>query len=59
LAREERAAHHAACAIDLADEASEVLNRTKWSRQDCMEFRRELDWELQGYNKANNKLELS
>ena len=25
LARKERAAHHAACVVDLADEASEVL----------------------------------
>jgi hypothetical protein len=55
-----KAAHHAACMEDLASEASEVLNRTKWrSRQDCMEFRKKLDRELQAYEKANNELELS
>ena len=45
---------------DLAEEASEVLNGTKWwSRQDCIEFRKELNWELQAYDEENNELELS
>jgi hypothetical protein len=43
----------------LADEASEALNGRSWSRQDCMEFHKKLDWELQAYDKVNSKLELS
>jgi hypothetical protein len=55
-----KAVHHAAQTEDLAEEASEVLNGTKWwSRQDFMEFLKELNWELQAYDEANNKLELS
>jgi hypothetical protein len=55
---ERKAAHHAARVKDLAGEASEV-DRTKcWSRQDCMVFRKELDWELQAFRGANTELEL-
>jgi hypothetical protein len=55
-----KAAHHAAYMEDLAEEASEVLNRTKWrSKQDCIEFRKKLNWELQAYYEENNELELS
>jgi hypothetical protein len=55
-----KAAHHAAYMEDLAEEASEVLNGTKWrSRQDCIEFRKKLNWELQAYYEENNELELS
>jgi hypothetical protein len=55
-----KAAHHAAYMEDLAEEASEVLNGTKWwSRQDCIEFHKELNWELQAYDEMNNELELS
>jgi len=55
-----KAAHHAAYMEDLAEEASEVLDGTKWwSRQDCIEFRKELNWELQAYYEENNELELS
>jgi hypothetical protein len=54
-----KAGHHAARVEDLAGEASEVLHGTRcWSRQDCTEFRKELDWELQTFSKANTKLEL-
>ncbi len=28
-----------------------------WSRQDCTVFRKELDWELQAFSKANTHLE--
>jgi hypothetical protein len=59
LAREERAVHDVACVMDLADETSEVLNGTRWSRQCCMEFHKELEWELQAYDKVVSKLELS
>ncbi len=51
--------HDVACVMDLADEASEVLNGTSWSRQCCMEFHKELEWELQAYDKVVSKLELS
>jgi hypothetical protein len=55
-----KATHHATRVEDLADEASEVLNGTKWrSRQDCMGFREELVWELPAFSKLNTKLELS
>jgi hypothetical protein len=55
---ERKAAHHAACVEVLASEASEV-DRTKcWFRQDCTVFRKELDWELQAFSKANTELEL-
>ena len=55
-----KAAYHAAHMEDLAEEASEVLNGTKWwSRQDCIEFHKELNWELQAYDEMNNELELS
>ncbi len=58
--RELKAAHHATRVEDLAYEASEVLNGTKWrSRQDCMGFREELVWELPAFSKVNTKLELS
>jgi hypothetical protein len=43
LDREERSAHHATCVMDLADRASEVLDRTRWSNQDCTGFCKELD----------------
>jgi hypothetical protein len=59
LAREERAVHDVACVMDLADETSEVLNGTRWSRQCCMEFHKELEWELQANDKVVSKLELS
>jgi Mg2+ and Co2+ transporter CorA len=40
-----KAAHHAARVEDPADEASEVLDGMRWwSRQDCTEFRKELDY---------------
>jgi hypothetical protein len=56
---ERKAAHHAACVEILAGEASEALNGTRcWSRQDCTGFRKELDWELQAFRRANAELEL-
>ena len=54
-----KAAHHAACIEDLADEAFEVQDGTwDWSAQGCTDFRKELDWGLQAFRKANTKLEL-
>ena len=54
-----KAAHHAACIEDLADEAFEAQDGTReWSAQECTDFRKELDWELQAFRKANTKLEL-
>jgi hypothetical protein len=54
-----KAAHHAACVRNLADEVSEVLDGTRsWSAQECTEFWEELDWELQAFSKVNTKLEL-
>jgi hypothetical protein len=54
-----KAAHHAACIEDLADEALEVQDGTwEWSAQDCTDSRKELDWELQAFRKANTKLGL-
>jgi hypothetical protein len=56
---ERKAAHHAAYVEILAGEASQVLSRTRcWSRQECTEFRKELDWELQAFSRANAELEL-
>jgi hypothetical protein len=52
-----KAAYHAAHV--LAGEASRVLDGMMcWSRQDCTEFRKELNWELQAFSKANTELEL-
>jgi hypothetical protein len=52
-----KAAYHAAHMEDLAEEASEVLDGTKWwSRQDCIEFRKELNWELQAFYEGNTSL---
>jgi hypothetical protein len=43
---------------DLAGKASAVTDGTTcWSRGDCTEFSKELDWELQAFGKANTKLE--
>jgi hypothetical protein len=53
-----KAAHHAACVGDLADEASEAGSTECWSRQDCTVFREELEWGLQAFHGANAKLEL-
>ena len=54
-----KAAHHAACIEDLEDEAFEVQDGTRdWSAHGCTDFRKELDWGLQAFRKANNKLEL-
>jgi hypothetical protein len=54
-----KAAHHAACVGDLAGEASEAQEGTMcWSRGDCTKFRKQLDWELQAFSKANTQLEL-
>ena len=54
-----KAAHHAACIEGLAGEAFEVQDGTRgWSAQDCTDFRKELDWRLQAFRKANTKLEL-
>ncbi len=54
-----KAAHHAACIEDLADEAFEVQDGAReWSAQECTDFRKELDWELQAFRKANTKLGL-
>jgi hypothetical protein len=53
-----KAAHHDARVEDLAGKASEVLDGTTcWSRRDCTEFSKELDWELQAFGKANTELE--
>jgi hypothetical protein len=38
--------------------ASEVDDTKCWSRQDCTVFRKELDWELQAFRRANAELEL-
>ena len=52
-----KAAQHAAYIEVLAEEASEVLNGTKWwSRQDCIEFHEEHNRELQAYYEGNNQL---
>ncbi len=53
----QKAAHHAARVKVLAGEASEDRARC-WSRQDCMGFRKELDWELKAFRRANAELEL-
>jgi hypothetical protein len=53
-----KAAHHAARVGDLAGEASEVGGTECWSRQDCTVFRKELEWELQAFRRANAELEL-
>jgi hypothetical protein len=43
----------------LAGEASKVLDGMMClSRQDCTEFQKELDWELQAFSKPNTELEL-
>ena len=43
----------------LAGEACKVQDRAKcWSRQGCTGFRKELDWELQVFSRANAELEL-
>jgi len=56
---ERKAAHHAARVEVLAGEASRVLDGMMcWSRQDCTEFCKELNWELQAFSKANTELEL-
>jgi hypothetical protein len=55
---EQKAAHHAARVEDLAGEASEAGGTECWSRQDCTVFRKELEWELQAFRRANTKLEL-
>jgi hypothetical protein len=53
-----KAAHHAARVEDLAGEASAALDGTTcWSRRDCTEFSKELDWELQVFGRANTELE--
>jgi hypothetical protein len=54
---ERKAAHHAASVEVLAGEASEDRARC-WSRQDCTVFRKELEWELQAFSRANAELEL-
>jgi hypothetical protein len=54
---EQKAAHHAASVEVLAGEASEDRARC-WSRQDCTGFRKELEWELQAFSRANAELEL-
>jgi hypothetical protein len=57
--RELKATHHAARMVDLAGEASEVLDgMTSWYRQDCSKFCKELDWELKAIDEVNTKLEL-
>ncbi len=54
-----KAAHHAACVGDLAGEAFEVQDGTRdWSAKGCTDFWKELNWGLQGFRKANTKLEL-
>jgi hypothetical protein len=53
-----KAAHHAAHVEDLAGEASEVGGAECWSRQDCTVFRKELEWELQAFRRANAELGL-
>jgi hypothetical protein len=55
---ERKSAHHAASVEVLAGEASEVDETKCWSRQDCTVFRKELDWELQAFRRANAELEL-
>ncbi len=55
---ERKAAHHAAWVEALAGEASEVDGMKCWSRQDRTVFRKELNWELQAFRRANVELEL-
>ncbi len=56
---EQKAAHHATHMEVLAGKASRVLDgMLGWSWQDFTEFRKELDWELQAFSRANAELEL-
>jgi hypothetical protein len=46
---EERAAYYASRVTNLAGEASEALDETRWSRRDCAEYQDELDWEMRAF----------
>ncbi len=56
---EERAVYYATRATNLAGEAFETLDETKWSRRNCTEYQDELDWEMRAFRRISNKLELS
>jgi hypothetical protein len=56
---EERAMVYATRVTNLAGEAFETLDETKWSRRDCTEYQDELDWEMRAFCRISNKLELS
>jgi hypothetical protein len=57
---EERAmVYYATCVTNLAGEAFETLDETKWSRRDRTEYQDELDWEMRAFRRISNKLELS
>jgi hypothetical protein len=43
---------------NLAGKASDADGTKCWSRQDCTVFRKELDWDLQAFRRANAELEL-
>jgi hypothetical protein len=46
---EERTVFCATCITNLAGEAFETPNETRWSRRDCTEYQDELDWEMRTF----------
>ncbi len=56
---EERAVFYASRITNLAGEAFETLNETKWSRRDCTEYQDELYWEMRTFHRICNELDPS
>jgi hypothetical protein len=56
---EERAVFFATRVTNLAGEAFETLNETKWSRRDRTEYQDELDWEMRTFRRICNELDPS
>jgi hypothetical protein len=39
--------------INLASQAIETLDETKWSRRDCTEYQDEMDWEMRAFRRIS------
>ncbi len=54
---EERAVFYATRVTNIAGEAFETLNKSRWSRRDCTEYQDELDWEMRTFRRICNELD--
>jgi hypothetical protein len=56
---EERAVYNATQVTYLAGEAFETLSENRWSRRDCREYQKELDWVMRTFRRVYNEIDIA